>query len=385
MSPSLSLDFEQSPPDQPMFVLNMNHRSISGSSLEVQHSSPMTVPRSARQTNPYRMLPSTTDLPAGTVPNTPGPLQRAFDRDPANQLPWQYASPTPLERQVPSAPVLTPLPGTNLSHEDFSAALVALPPSVTSLQIECPSPGYFSIPLNGQVPVENADVLNGMACLKLAADHDDAASSEFEGLDDYSDSQGFCHGSDKVMAREYEGTTLQNTINTDDVPPRGTRTLRRKHQAEDLYGSVHTINFPQHHQALPLRLKQQHEDVQDRARKDSVSSEYWYTSVSTMSENGHETGMPSQSDRTDIPASYPSPAENTWGHHMGLYDGTGYGDDATLPATPCEPDEGTRDVLSHFDCPSSKTSPLFSVDGIRSEEGIFAPSHRCEVPYAEHA
>lgn len=424
MSPSLALNFEQSPPGQPIFELNMHQRSTSGSSLEVQHSSPVTVPGSARQINPYNLVLSSTDLPFGTIPDTPGPLQRAFERDPANHIPWQNASPTPLERNVPSAPVLTPLPGTNLPFEDSNPALVALPPSMTSLQSDQQNPGYFDIPVDDQSQMDRTDVLNGLACLRLADGHgDDADDRSKTSHGSTGHTQAIDHGLDQAMRREYEVSKLQDVLDVQDSSYPYTRALRRKQQASDLHDGDCSLDIPQHHQTLPLRLKQQDEDLQERVRKDSVISENWDTSSGqpTTSDYTYQRRNPNLSHETENPASACSftsstqeysragdknsptdnlayivwdsprephqraPRENTWGQHAGLYDGTGYGDDATLPATPQEPDEGTKNVHMQLSPRSAKASPTPSTHGGQFEDDVFTQQAKCEDSYPEHA
>lgn len=89
-------------------------------------------------------------------------MQRAFNRDVANRVPWESASPTPAERYVPLTPVLTPLPGTNLSAGDIDPELVPLPPSVnpSMVYLGSGSPGYFDIPVDAQAGVDGREVFH---------------------------------------------------------------------------------------------------------------------------------------------------------------------------------------------------------------------------------
>lgn len=379
----------------------MRHRSVSGSSLDVQHSSPMSVPSSARQRN-FNVFPMRTEIPAGTIPDTPGPLQRAFDRDPANHASWRDASPTPMER--PPTPMLTPLPGTNLSLEEFNTAL-ALPPSVATSLIQTgqANPGYFDIPVHEQPQIcnnygvefdnDDADVLNGLACLKLAAKHDDKTEAS-SGIDPYVTVAD--HGRAEEKRREYEHSELRD--------------------------SVCTPRVPQHQRTLVLRPKQQTEDLQGRVRKDSAIAEDWDASsnrllVTKTQETSPKRVVPSQREevriaskssalvspdegyrRTDDENSpsenlayteWESPSKsryyvNTWGQHTGLYDGTGYGDDGTSPTTPDEPDEGTKDVSMQLGPRSMMDSPSFSIDGDAPAKKMFTRAPTCQDAYAEY-
>lgn len=429
MSPSLALNFEQSPPDQPIFELNLRHRSVSGSSLEVQHSSPMTVPGSVRQMDIYNLSPSSNDFPTGTIPTTPGPLQRAFERDPANHVHWQNASLTPLEGHVPSAPVLTPLPGTNLSLEDVDAALTTLPPSVTPLHTGQHTPGYFGLPSNDQLAMRDAEVSDGLTCLQLDAHHGDVDLGQGRNKAS-NDRRAYIRSADgdpkERLRHEYGEIEQQDNISTRNFPQYQNRALHRKQQDRDLYSSVQALDNSQHHQALPfrLRLKQQDKDVQDHVRTDSVISEDWITSSSERSTSvtseqfpehhsthrPHGTKLPSNSpscvppegrketrDENDASVSFGyigwggadgtrhrASTENAWGRHSGLYDGTGYGDDTTLPATPREPDEGIRGIYEQSNyCSPTALSALPAV-GERSGKKISTPHRESEDPGLEH-
>jgi hypothetical protein len=287
-----------------MFELNMHRRSVSGSSSEVQHSSPMTVPGSARQRTPYALFLSSNDLPAGTIPDTPGPMQRAFNRDPANHIPWQNASSTPLERYAPSTPVLTPLPSTNLSVEDVDPELVLLPPSINPsvVQVGQGNPGYFDISVGEQPQMDSTDILNGLACLKLAEDHSDPDETEPSALNkkNLQVCVGHC-GNLKEMRCGYEDTNLQDAFCATHRPPGHTQTFRRKQQVQHLNNSVHTLNVPQHCQVLPLRPKQPDEDLQDRVWKDSVISSDCHTTSgerSTITASEHNNDRRAQIDFT---------------------------------------------------------------------------------------
>jgi hypothetical protein len=389
MSPSLALlNFEQSPSDRPMFDLTTHQRSVSGDSLEVHHSSPMTVPGSARQATQYSIFPLNTDLPAGTIPDTPGPMQRAFTRDPANHIPWGNASPTSFERCVPSTPVLTPLPGTNRSVGDLDPELVPLPPSVNpcTMRLGRTTPGYFDITVDETPQMDDTDVLNGLACLRLADEH----SGAFGGRSIFSDDPGTDapigrRGTAEEMRHQHEDAKLQDTVNTLEIPRDRTRGYRRQQQDGELQENVRILSVSKHCQVLPFRIKQQDGDLQDPVRKDSCTSEDWETcsgkrSTAMTSEHSlHNRSL--DQPRTSSPLSIYSAAshpeegngvdhgndappefayviwdrqnrsyhgpisETTWGRHTGLYDGSGYGCDSG-PSTPREPDEGTQDMHS---------------------------------------
>lgn len=413
MSPSLALlDFEQSPSDKLMFDLTLRHRSVSGSSLEVHHSSPVTVPGSARRATPYNAFPLVTDLPAGTLPDTPGPILRAFNRDPANHVTWRDASPTPFERRAPSTPVLTPLPGTNLSVEDIDPELVPLPPSVnpSTVHVGQSAPGYFDIPVDEHPQMDDADGLNGLACLKLASG------------DYHSTSVHYCNadapvghrGTAEEMRHQDEDAELQSTLKDIEIPRDQIRAHRRQKQGSGLLENARALGVPKHHQVLPLRLKQHVGSLRYHFRAESWNSEDWETcsgecstamasdhslrgcdpnGICTSSpsslysaaphseiENGagHDNDAPPESahiiwnkssGRPGTPAS-----KSYWGGNISLYDGTGYGEDSG-PSIPREVNEGIQDLET--------SSALLSVNGVRSGKETSTQRSRGEDPYQE--
>ena len=121
ITPSLSLDFEVSPPGQAMFTM----RNMSSSpSVIVQRSSPITVPTSASQPAPaFNTPPGLSDFTVGTVPKSPAPLQRAAVQETilnyAAQAVPHADSPNSMGRFADPHP--TPMPGTNLPLEDVAA------------------------------------------------------------------------------------------------------------------------------------------------------------------------------------------------------------------------------------------------------------------------
>lgn len=403
MSPSLALlNFEQSPLDKPMFELAMHHRSTSGSSLEIHHSSPMTVPGSARQATPYNTFPPAMDLPAGTVPDTPGPMQRAFDCDPANHIPWHITSPIPVKRCTPSTPALTPLPDTNLSVEDVDPELVPLPPSVDpfTVHLSRSTPGHYHVSVDKDSRMDEADMLNGFACLKLADRHSSASEDRRKfPHHPITDAPGTRLGTAVEMRYQYEDTKLQDTFDTLGLDR--IREHRRQQQTVELQENIRTLRASKHHQVLLSCLSQRDGGMQDLVRKDSCVSEDWETcsgehsiamaSVCSLDDyNFHQTrtsspasdyftGLPlaeskraGQGDAAPLNFSCvvwdsstvfrgaPAP-KNAWCGHTGLYDGTGYGDDSGRSRAR-EPDEGIHD--SYLKAPSA---PL-SVNGARSGE-----------------
>lgn len=80
-------------------------------------------------------------LPAGTIPTTPGPFQKALERDAASKTPSPVLSPA-FERDGTFENIPTPMPGTNLAFEDIHPDIVIGPSSTRPVRE--PS-GYFRI------------------------------------------------------------------------------------------------------------------------------------------------------------------------------------------------------------------------------------------------
>lgn len=133
--PPLFLDFEVSPPDKPMFD-TASRTTSSSSSLEVHHSSPITMAQSNRK-HLGASLASAKLSPfiIGGPPDSPAPLQRAFAQEsffsavPANET--TEHSPTS-QNYVLKDSVSTPMPGTNLTLEDAVAPGIATEDATTT-------------------------------------------------------------------------------------------------------------------------------------------------------------------------------------------------------------------------------------------------------------
>jgi hypothetical protein len=141
-SPSLlALNFQESPSDQPMFDLQRRERSVSTSSIVVQRSSPMPIPAAAYPHRPGTISRRSSELPAGTIPNSPAPLQVVLDDDPDQFVLSTESSPSRAQTGTNAEHVPTPMPGTNVGFDDDDLSSV--------------SSGYF----DSLTEVEGADYL----------------------------------------------------------------------------------------------------------------------------------------------------------------------------------------------------------------------------------
>jgi hypothetical protein len=120
----------------------------------MHHSSPLSVPGSARNATTFNVPSALSDLPAGTLPESPAPLQIALDMETADSSSLRSVPPTPMFNFAANAPMLTPMPGTNLSLDGFNPAIVVHSPPVNSTpQTSQEPPSYFDIPRNSHVSV----------------------------------------------------------------------------------------------------------------------------------------------------------------------------------------------------------------------------------------
>ncbi|KAG9199496.1 hypothetical protein G6514_008459 [Epicoccum nigrum] len=365
--------------------------------LEVQHSSPLSIPHSTKQTTSHNIFPPGTDLPTGTVPDTPGPLQRAFDRDPANySFPWRDADPTPTETYTPLTPVLTPLPGTNMSVGGVDPEFVPLPPSInaSTVHLDPMESNYFDIPVNTQQPIDNADILNGIPGPYFVDDHGRCVSNANASVKDadihlYADS---CNTSG-VIGYQSESAKLHPYTDTPDAQD---DCLRHKQQAGGSFDAARIGGVAQHYQVLPIRLKHNIGERQGRIRKDSVFNKdrdtcngnvFAEAASAQVQETRDSSGHPVDSECT-VPAgsqgSGDDPAQDkAWGGNIGLYDGSGYGEDSSGPITPYEPDEGVKGVHMLFDPRSIDAPPATRQPNRRHrEQNASLPEKRCNDPHS---
>lgn len=130
--------------DEPMFG-SMTRTASYSSSLQVHHSSPITVPVPSRNTTSVDTEnPSMLGVLVGTVPDSPAPLQRASVQ---NAIIKNAVKPGPepvlSDPELQIDPLPTPMPGTNLSFDDLPAPnILVTSPSAPSMY-PTTRQGYF--------------------------------------------------------------------------------------------------------------------------------------------------------------------------------------------------------------------------------------------------
>ncbi|KAL1610355.1 hypothetical protein SLS60_002021 [Paraconiothyrium brasiliense] len=187
-TPSVSLNFEASPANVPMF--GPMTRTTSGScSIRAHRSSPITVLIASRERTPMDQgSPAAFGwLPTGTVPDSPAPLQRASVQETiiSNAM---RDSPFSASSNVETFgnPLPTPMPGTNLPLEDIAApGIMITSPSAASMQASDP-PGYFDgAVFNVENDCERTKTLDTESGFPALEDpHTNAMDTTNEGRDD---------------------------------------------------------------------------------------------------------------------------------------------------------------------------------------------------------
>ncbi|KAF2997669.1 hypothetical protein E8E13_005865 [Curvularia kusanoi] len=262
------------------------------------------------------------------------------------------------EIHAPSTPVLTPLPGTNLSVEDIDAEFIPLPPSLnpSTVHLDSAEPGYFDIFIDEQPPMDNLDELEGPGRPLADDSHDRCIHNDDMGAEnvDMHLYTNFCNGAENERD-QLEHSNVAPSIVAPDIQYHG---LNPKQGAGNVSGSVRTLDSPKHHHTLPFRPR--HNAEQHRVRKDSVVNKDCETcnDKSCAGSTSAQTKGTLENSGSPVATTDPVPVDSrdsndparhkTWGGNVGLYDGSGYGGDSSGPATPCEPDEGIKDVHMLF-------------------------------------
>jgi hypothetical protein len=138
--PSLALNFELTPPGKPMFDSSRN--SSKSAAIEINHSSPIAVPRFAKfvkSTPPPQSI-----FLVGTVPETPAPLQKAAVQEAILSHSMCDVDTSPVKSSSAVETIPTPMPGTNLPLEGLNTpGIFVSAPSGTQHEAD----SYFNIPL----------------------------------------------------------------------------------------------------------------------------------------------------------------------------------------------------------------------------------------------
>ncbi|KAF2727958.1 hypothetical protein EJ04DRAFT_529009 [Polyplosphaeria fusca] len=276
--PSLALNFEVSPPDQPIF--DTTRKSLQASEIEVHRSSPITVPSAVKENmSPLQVMhPEVPGFSVGTIPDSPAPLHlrliqetfpsfASFAADDFSTM--QSSDATPLNSPLP-----TPLPGTNIPIQGVSKSEDSTA-SCPQTRSECTiSQAYFDIPLH-----------------------------RIHGLDEHSikTSTSARTAEIPIASRETDASFKLDDPFQDTVPD--------EHQLRSL-----SLRTTRGHGSDGRAIGAlDHESLED---KSNVVSAY-------LAMHDDETSTKDEK-QTELNRS-------EWGQHTGLYDGTGYGSDGESP------------------------------------------------------
>ncbi|CAE7215481.1 hypothetical protein PTTW11_10700 [Pyrenophora teres f. teres] len=105
---SLALNFQESPPGQPIF--DLSHKEYPSSGFSIRHSSPVPVPASDKQS--LRSPVELSVIPNGTVPSSPAPIRKILDLDHTEDSPSRVFSSCRVPSMImlkATAPVEKPL------------------------------------------------------------------------------------------------------------------------------------------------------------------------------------------------------------------------------------------------------------------------------------
>lgn len=276
--PSLILNFEVSPPDQPMF--EPTREASSSSSIDVRHSSPIAVPASAKQAVcNFHSTPPGPPFIVGTMPDSPAPLRKPSVQESILNhaiTGTPDASPSSVDADRAVDPLPTPMPGTTLSLEDLAAPNASSSPPTE--QKAAPQDYFARTAPKRNESMKHTDcvAITGKPSAPRNADIVTSARTTAAGVAD----------------------DLAATLLPGKPEPLG--------PGEANKADVHNDRFML--------------DSSKRSEHDELRADLAYV-VWDDPEIASEDGCQLQRRRS------------TWGRHTGLYDGTGYGGE-TAPTTP---------------------------------------------------
>lgn len=312
---------------QPMF--DLQRKTSASSSLVVNHSSPVSIPIAAQHDfPPYSRLVGSAELPAGTVPESPTPLQIAMDRDTSQISGMTESAPLVLRTKVAAEPLPTPMPGTNLG---FSADdLIGAPPPAHGQQLSTSDPtSYFNIPIS-----ERSEHTRLNAVEREAVDQARARKG-------HSGSATFLQRQLPANVADSDHVTANHSLGDGDVESTlDTRCNPQDHEltSNDIEHIVYE-HYPGPRAGCDQPTLPPNSNPQAQAQLVEMQVQ----------------ALPSASDVLD------PPSPETWGTHGSLYDGTGYGDErSSRPSTSSTAPKPTAKQA----CSTVAATTLFAEDSV---------------------
>jgi hypothetical protein len=371
--PSLALNFEESPPDQPMFNFSRPHRRSDSSSMEVHQSSPVPIPTPAQQDNQmHAMVTQPCDLPAGTVPNSPTPFRLALESDLKRFGNTQKPSPVRSQVGESAAPLPTPMPGTNIGFSADDLASDSL--KLTSSQ---EGSSYFDVPvadksdqtqLTGAVDEiqqsANIPALQDSLADRPTTDHNSmgpAPSKEAEQAPLHGTGIRRCDPSVEIGGNNH---ALQHLHAPSSGADRVAYSTIRRHEvgsSDQSYSSMdieHVVfeDFP-----IPnVADRQPAEETDETAQAEAKMGPRRQAQLCT----------PAYYQPRTAEYALPEPAPNAWVTHKSLYDGTGYRDDSSsISPTPPTTSAAPKAPMEF------RLSTVYTVDPLAEDSAAMAHDH----------
>lgn len=311
----------------------------------------------------------TSGLPTGTVPNTPGPLQMALEHDNRQYRTGLNSSPAQ-PRTRHADPILTPMPVTNLGFEDENVVSTA---SLTRLPSEPSS--YFNIPIRDTSPRPGT---NGEDC---APDSPISLQTQEAYLIDAIISGGTSIKDDRnqsVKAGQHDsfrlrcGSTLPQCNHHDKESERSINARNHNHVCERCYFNERA-SMGQGSSPINIEHILFDDDPQNVSTgQPSANQTYLMQQAEARMALHKQPHPPMASTLEAFPVldTDPKPAQNTWGTHGSIYDGTGYGNTPSPRSARPSTSSNTAKVLTET---AGQTG--FSAASLAQESEAMARDH----------
>jgi hypothetical protein len=324
------LNFERTPPDQSMFG-NLR-RKRSSSSLVVHRSLPVPIPMPARLEDIPTGVPAyARDFPTGTVPDTPGPLQMAFERDIEQcdtDLDLSLVRPHSL---VAMKPLPTPMPGTNLGFENdnmIGVPLSRIEQGASLSELTSEPSSYFTIPVSNESTSPGLHSTDSNTEQRLVI-----AAQEAYLINTMPGKRASI--SDIVAEAAKTGMHVSHTERCDSMLTRCTHRDEKAHHTNVAGGGRYVCDGCQFNErasmgqgSSPIGIEHIvfDEELEDIPAGQPSAHQKFVLRKTQAQMNLQEQATASNLGAFPILDNEPRPTQCSWGTHGSLYDGNGYGD-----------------------------------------------------------
>jgi hypothetical protein len=360
-----------------MFDISLRRRSVS-SSLVVHHSSPVPIPSKSQQDIQSRtMITPPCELPAGTVPKSPTPIQLILNKDPNKAAAVPSSIPVRPQMREVMEPLPTPMPGTNVgfSKDDLTGDASSSKQNVMSFR---EGSSYFEFPVahSSNDAEDNELRHDAQRPAGIAARQDSFTTSPTpdEGV------MVFAALDEVEKARLQRKRTLPKIERVDESGS-NSHCVQHLCPPESLAdGTVNTKDpetrvDPAEHCSSPIDIE--HIVFEDCPDFPDVDAQSMHDAAARAQAAGQlelqkQAQLQRDSESQELTAGdgHSQPAPNAWGTHGSLYDGTGYGgsssSDSPRPSTSYTASKSVRDVSG---------STLYRFDSLAEDSAAMARDH----------